>query len=122
MDEFAVVSLLYLRRSVLISGDQVQGACIGKRDFLVKSILRLIFFFIRLKFSKIVVGVFALVYGKFWWKLEKDICFGWFEILIIYLIVLLSRMICRGGSPALHNMLATGLVLKEPVASLIPWL
>jgi hypothetical protein len=31
-------------------------------------------------------------------------------------------IIWRGGYPVLHNILATGLVLKEPVASLIPWL
>ncbi|KAL4083074.1 hypothetical protein QTP88_028404 [Uroleucon formosanum] len=38
-------------------------------------LLRLISFLIRLKFWNIVMGVFALVFGKFWWKLEKDICF-----------------------------------------------
>jgi len=73
MNEFGVAFLLYLRRSVLISGNQVQGACVGKVDLLVKSILRLMFFFIRLKFSKIVEGVSALVFRTFWWKLEDDI-------------------------------------------------
>jgi len=51
-----------------------------------------------------------------------DVWFGRFGVLITYSIVLMSRIICSGGSPALQRMLFTRLVLKAPVGNLIHWL
>ena len=120
MAEAAVLFLLCSSSVVFISGVHNHGADEGNGILLISDMSVLVSSFMFLKFSKMVVGVFDVIVWKLSWKLEMDMWFGIFLVWIIYFAIFMLRIICRGGSPALHSILSMGLVLKAPVERRIP--